>query len=83
MDCPIHIGTISMSLSIKYFKGLLVMFGKIMFLSMKIVLLFIIANNADPDEMPSYAPDEMPVLQCLPKYMFTGIKNENGKGQIE
>ena len=51
MDYPIHIDTISMELSILYFKGLSVKISKnYAFLSLKIV--FILANSADHDEMP-------------------------------
>ena len=42
-------------------------------MSMKIV--FNLANSADPDEMPPYAAFHVG-LHCLPKYLFTGIKNE-------
>ena len=45
-----HIDTISMELSISYFKGLSVKFSLKVFLSLKIV--FILANSANPDEMP-------------------------------
>ena len=45
-------------------------------LSLKIA--YILANSADPDEMPPYAAFH-PGLQCLPNYLFTGIQNENGK----
>ena len=36
---------------------------------------FILANNADPDEIPHYAVFH-PDLHYLPKYLCTGIKNE-------
>ena len=49
MDYPIHIDTISIELSILYFKRLVV---KILY---KIMYVLILANNADPDEMPPYA----------------------------
>ena len=44
-------------------------------MSMKIV--FIIANTADPNEMRPYAAFHLD-LHCLPKDMFTGVKNEKG-----
>ena len=54
MDYPIHIDTISMCLSILYYKGSHVKIYKVnLFLSPKIV--FILANSADPDEMPHFA----------------------------
>ena len=54
MDYPIHINTIKMELSILYLKGLSVKISKNdAFLSLKIV--FILANSADPDEMPHKA----------------------------
>ena len=37
---------------------------------------FILANSADPGEMPPYATFH-PGLHCLPYYMCTGIYNEN------
>ena len=43
--------------------------------SLKIVL--ILANNADPDEMPPNAAFHLG-LHRLPKYMFTSIQNEKG-----
>ena len=43
--------------------------------SMKIV--FILANSADPDEMPPYAAFHLG-LYCLPNYLFTGVQNEKG-----
>ena len=46
-------------------------------------MVFILANSADPDEMPH--KDEMPPyaafhlsLHCLQKYMSTNIQNEKG-----
>ena len=72
MDFPIHIDTISMDLSILYFKGTqvknLIFF---IFLSLKIV------NNQYPDEMLHYTAFHL-VLHCLPKYLFIGIQNEKG-----
>ena len=76
MDYPIHIDTISMELSILYFKKLSVkLFLNDVFLFPKIVFNF--ANSADPDEMPTYAAYHLG-LHCLPKYLFTGIQNEKG-----
>ena len=49
MECPIHIDTINMELSILYFTGLLVIY----LLMMKIVL--ILANSAVPGVMTPYA----------------------------
>ena len=46
-----------------------------LFLSLKIG--FILANSADPDEMPPYAAFHLG-FHCLPKYLFTGIQNETG-----
>ena len=47
------------------------------FLSLKIV--FIIANSADPDEMPPYEAFHLG-LHYLPKnmYLFIGVKKEKG-----
>ena len=38
-------------------------------------IVFIIANRADPDEMPPYAAFHLG-LHYLPKYLFTVIQNE-------
>ena len=38
---------------------------------------FILANSANPDEMPSYVTFDLG-LHCLIKYLFTCIQNENG-----
>ena len=40
------------------------------------VFAFNFANSADPDEMPPYVAFHLG-LHCLPKYLFTGIQNEN------
>ena len=45
------------------------------YLSLKIV--FILANSNGPDEMPPYVAFHLG-LHCLPKHLFTGIKNEKG-----
>ena len=60
MDFPLHIDTISMDLSILHFKGSQVELSN---LSLKIV--FILANSADPDEMPNYGAFHLS-LYCLP-----------------
>ena len=77
MDYQIHFYT-SMELSILYFifRGCQRYFPwNDVFLSLKIV--FILANSADPDEMPHYAAFHLG-LHCLPKYLYTGIQNEKG-----
>ena len=45
-------------------------------LSLKIA--FILANSADPDEMPPYVALHQG-FHCLLKYLFTGIQNEKGQ----
>ena len=80
MDYPIHIDTIHMELSISCFKGLKFNFlYNDVLLSQKIV--FILANSADPDEMPPYATFH-PGLHWLLKYMFTVIQNEKCKSKF-
>ena len=39
------------------------------------VLIFKLANSADPDEMLLYAAFHL-CLHCLTSYLFTGIQNE-------
>ena len=54
IDYSIHIDTISMELSILFFKGFQVKIStKDVFLTMKIV--FILASSADPDELQLYS----------------------------
>ena len=72
MGYPINIYAVSMELSILYFKWLAVKNPK---WSLKIV--FILANSVDPDEMLPYGAFHLG-LHCCPKYLFTGIQNENG-----
>ena len=43
------------------------------YMSLKIV--FFVANSADPDEMLPYATFHLGI-NCLPKYLFTCIRNE-------
>ena len=50
-----------------------------MLLSLKISF-FILANCAASDEMPPYAAFHLG-LHCLPKYLLTGIQNENGEAE--
>ena len=61
-----HIDTISMELSILYFKGLLVIFFIKLCISVT-EFFFILANRADPDEMPPCAAFHLG-LHCLPNY---------------
>ena len=72
MDFPIHIDTISMGMSIVYFKGSLVEFSKLwLFLSLEVVL--ILAKSADSGEIKHYAAFHLG-LHCLPKYPFRGFQ---------
>ena len=41
-------------------------------------MIIILANSADPDEMPPQAAFHLG-FHCLPKYLFTVIQIENGK----
>ena len=36
---------------------------------------FVVANSADPDEMPHYAAFHLG-LHCLPKYLFRGFRGQ-------
>ena len=73
IDYPIHIDTISMELSILYFKGLQVKISiNDAFLSLRIV--FILANRADHDEIWLLVAFHLG-LYCLPKYLFTVIQS--------
>ena len=79
MDFPINIDTISMDLSVLYFKGSQVKISRFyytvfIFLSLTISVL-ILANSADHDEMLLYAAFHQG-LHCLLKYPFINIQNE-------
>ena len=69
MDYPILIDTLSMELSILFVKRLLIK------ISMSLKIVFFLANDADPDEMPPYKVAFHLVHHCLLKYLFTGIQN--------
>ena len=65
-----HIDTISMELSILYFKGFWSKFPlDYVFLSLKIVFIF--ANSADPDEMHFIWG-----FYCMPNYLFISTQYE-------
>ena len=78
MDCPIHIDTISMELSILQFKGLRVKIFVKRCISVP-EIVFILANSADPDEMAPYVAFHVG-LHCLPKFLFTSICIQNEQG---
>ena len=64
MDYPIHIDTISMKFSILYLRVGKSNFYKMMYCVLEDV--FILANSANPDEMPPYAAFHLG-FHCLPK----------------
>ena len=71
MECSIKFDAVRSGWSIVYIEGSHVIISKIMvFLSLKID--FVLANNADPDEMPHYAAFHLG-LHCSPKYPFWGF----------
>ena len=47
------------------------------FVFLSLMIIFIVADSADPDEMPPYAAFHLG-LDCLLKYLFTRIQNEKG-----
>ena len=69
MEFFIKFDTVKSGWSIVYIKGSQVIISKknMIFLSLKIDL--VLANSADPDEMPHYAAFHLG-LHCLPKYPF-------------
>ena len=72
MDYLIHIDTVTMELSILYFKGLRVKFSKkMMYIFYVPKDCFILANSANLDKMSPYMAFHLS-LQHLPKYLFTG-----------
>ena len=80
MEYPIHINTISMGLSILYFKGLPVkasIYKMMYYCPRRLFLSLKIENSADPDEMLPYVAFHLG-LHCLPKYPFISIQNGMG-----
>ena len=76
MGHPIHVDSLSMELSILYFKGLI---AGLNFYKMMYFCPFVIwANSADPDEMPHYAAFHQG-LHCLPKYLFPVLRQKRFK----
>ena len=61
--------------SILYFKKLSVKTSIKRCISVPEDCFFILANSEDPNEMPHDAAFHLG-LHCLPKYMFTSIRND-------
>ena len=85
---PFHIDTLRMELSILYLKGVAGQnFYKVVYFFLWRLFFFfvfffffffcILANSADPDEMPPNAAFHLG-LHCLPKYLFAGIQSKKG-----
>ena len=68
MEFPIKLNTVKSGWSIVYIEGSQV----IIIIIIKKSFDFVLANSADPDEMPHYAAFHL-CLHCLPKYMFRGF----------
>ena len=76
IEFSIKFVTVKSGWSILYIEGSQVIIPKnIVFFSLKID--FILANSADPDEMPHYAAFHLGLL-CLPKYLFRGFMYTKG-----
>ena len=71
----VHIDTINMALSSLYLGMSVKNYIKMMYL-MSLKIVFILSNRAYPDKMPPYAAFYLGI-HCLPKYLFTGIQNQN------
>ena len=72
MEYPKHFDTTGMELSILCFRGLPVKMSLKVWVS---IPSFILANSADTDEMPPYAAFHLG-RHCLPKYTFTGTRDQ-------
>ena len=72
MNFSIKFDTVKSRWSIVYIEGLQVIIN---FLSLKIN--FVLANSADPDEIPHYATFHFG-LHCLPRYLFWGYQSTKG-----
>ena len=73
MDFPIHINRISMELPNGGKRSKFLNYNVFLFLK----IVFILANSADPGEMPPYVAFHLG-FHCLPKYLYINIQNENG-----
>ena len=77
MDSSFWFYTVHLGWSIVYIEGLqVILFKNIIFISLKID--FVLANSAEPDEMPHYAAFHLG-LYCLPKYLLSWMKVEISK----
>ena len=77
MNFPVHIDTISMDLLILYLWESQGQISKFLYISLSLKIAYILANSADPDEMPPKATFHL-VRHCLPQYLFISIQNEKG-----
>ena len=76
MGYSIKFDTVKSGRSIVYIKGSQVIISKnIVFLSLMINI--VLANSADPDEMPHYAAFHLD-LHCLARYLFRGFLCSKG-----
>ena len=71
MEFPLQFDTVKSGWSIVYIEGSQVIISKnILFFSLKVD--FVLANSADPDEMPHYVAFHLS-FHCLQKYRFKGF----------
>ena len=76
MECPIKSVTDKSGWSIVYIEGSRVVFSKKYCISFS-EDGFVLANHADPDEMPHYVALHLG-LHCLPKYPTRGFCSPKG-----
>ena len=74
MKLSIKLHAIKSGWSIVYMEGLQFMISKKNFVFHSLKIDFVLANSADPDEMPHYAAFHLG-LHCLLKYPFRGFRS--------
>ena len=60
---------------IVYNEGSQIIISKIYYISFSAETGFVLANSADPDEMPYYVAFHLG-FHCLPKYLFRGFLSQ-------
>ena len=69
MEFPITFDTVKLGWSIVYIEGSQVIISKTNIVFLSLIISLVLANRADPDEMPHYVAFHLG-LQCFLKYLF-------------
>ena len=76
IDYSFWFNTIKLEWSIVYIEGSQFIISK-RYCICSLKIDFVLANSADPDEMPHHAAFHLG-LRCLPKYPFRGFRSTKG-----